>query len=65
VRAEQLPSAHHCGMFALRHPSAQIDWAELLKRVYKVDTLACPCGGRLRFIALITEPGTPPATFQG
>jgi hypothetical protein len=27
----------------------------LLKRIYDVDALACPCGGRLRFIALITE----------
>jgi Putative transposase len=28
----------------------------LLKRVHDVDALACPCGGRLRVIALITEP---------
>jgi len=26
-----------------------------LKRVYDVDALACSCGGRLRFIALILE----------
>jgi hypothetical protein len=32
-----------------------IDWATLLKRVYDLDALACPCGGRLRVIALITE----------
>jgi hypothetical protein len=36
----------------------RIDWAELLKRVYDADALACPCGGRLRMIALITEPDT-------
>jgi hypothetical protein len=36
-------------------PSARIDWAELLKRIYDVDALACPCGGRLRFIALILD----------
>ncbi len=36
----------------------RIDWAELLRRVYDVDALACPCGGRLRMIALITEPDT-------
>jgi Putative transposase/Transposase zinc-binding domain len=35
---------------------ARIDWATLLKRVHDVDALACPCGGRLRVIALITEP---------
>jgi hypothetical protein len=27
---------------------ARIDWAALLKRIYDVDALACPCGGRLR-----------------
>jgi hypothetical protein len=34
----------------------RIDWATLLKRVHDVDALACPCGRRLRVIALITEP---------
>lgn len=34
---------------------SRIPWAELLKRVYDVDALACSCGGRLRFIALILE----------
>jgi Putative transposase len=34
----------------------RVDWATLLKRVHDVDALACPCGGRLRVIALITEP---------
>jgi len=38
--------------------SSYIDWAELLKRVYDVDALACPCGGRLSFIALVTEEET-------
>jgi hypothetical protein len=33
-----------------------IPWAELLKRTFDIDALACPCGGRLRFIALVTEP---------
>ena len=30
-----------------------IDWATLLRRVYDVDALACPCGGRLKFIELV------------
>ncbi len=34
----------------------RIDWATLLKRTYGIDALACPCGGRLRVIALILEP---------
>ena len=34
----------------------RIDWAELLRRVHRVDALACPrCHGRLRFIAVVTE----------
>jgi hypothetical protein len=45
----------HAAPFTLRAPSARIDWAELLKRIYDVDALACPCGGRLRFIALILD----------
>jgi len=45
---------------AIRAASASsIDWAQLLKRVYDVNALACPCGGRLRFIALILEPEPP------
>ena len=36
---------------AVHEPSTRIDWAELLKRVYDVDALACPCGGRLKFAA--------------
>lgn len=32
-----------------------IDWATLLRRVYDVDALACPCGGRLRFVEVIDD----------
>jgi hypothetical protein len=35
-----------------------IDWATLLRRIYDVDALRCPCGGRLRFIAVVTEAET-------
>ena len=30
--------------------------ADLLRRVFLIDLLACPCGGRLRQIAVITDP---------
>ena len=31
-------------------------WAELLRRIYEVDPLACPaCGGAMRLLAFITE----------
>jgi hypothetical protein len=36
--------------------SSRIDWAELLKRTYDIDALACSCGGRLSFIATILDP---------
>jgi hypothetical protein len=36
-------------------PKPWLDWATLLRRTYDLDVLACPCGGRLRFIALVTE----------
>ncbi len=37
--------------------AAKIPWAELLRHVYQADALACSrCGGRLEWIALITQP---------
>ena len=35
---------------------ARIDWASLLRRVYLVDILACPCGGRRSVVADINDP---------
>jgi hypothetical protein len=32
-----------------------IDWATLLKRVWNTDALACPCGGRLKLVKLVTD----------
>jgi len=33
-------------------------WAYLLRRVFEIDILACPdCGGRLRLVATIEQPG--------
>jgi len=32
-------------------------WAELLRRCFSIDVLACTgCGGRMRLVALVTEP---------
>jgi hypothetical protein len=31
------------------------DWASLLKRVFKIDILNCPCGGKLKIVSAITE----------
>src|SRR5262249_14594545 len=39
--------------------SSRIEWALLLRRTYGVDALRCPgCGGRMRVMATIVEPGT-------
>ena len=35
---------------------AYIPWAALLRRVHHVDMLACPCGGKRRFVSYVTEP---------
>ena len=40
---------------AARTPG-RMDWATLMHRVWGWDVLGCPrCGGRLRFIAVITQ----------
>ena len=34
---------------------SRIEWAELLRRIYLVDVLACPCGGRRAIVADISD----------
>ena len=42
---------------ALLATSPRVDWAALLRRTFEVDVLACAkCGGRLKVMAVITEP---------
>ena len=31
-------------------------WAQLIRRLYEVDPLACPCGGTFQIVSVITEP---------
>ena len=33
----------------------RVPWADLLKKVFAVDVLSCPCGGRRRLIAFIAD----------
>lgn len=35
-----------------------IPWAELLKRTFSFDVLACPCGGTRRVVDFVTDPDT-------
>ncbi len=37
-------------------PPRHFAWADLLRRVFAIDVLACACGGRLRFLATIEDP---------
>jgi hypothetical protein len=48
------PPSDECRGRPPRPPAAR--WADLMRRTFGIDTLACPrCGGRLRWIALIDE----------
>jgi hypothetical protein len=43
---------------ALYAAAPRLDWATLLRRCFETDVLACSsCGGRLRVLGEITEPG--------
>jgi len=44
------------GAAIVKPVGARIDWASLLRRIYLVDVLACPCGGRRRIIADVDDP---------
>jgi hypothetical protein len=39
----------------VKSASGRIEWAQLLRRVYWVDVLACPCGGRRAIVSAISE----------
>lgn len=39
-----------------RSSRRHLAWAELLRRIFEIDVLACACGGRLRFLATIEDP---------
>jgi Putative transposase len=54
VDAAMLPTAGDEPLLQ-RTRTYRVPWADLLKKVFAVDVLACPCGGRLQIIAFITE----------
>jgi hypothetical protein len=39
----------------VRPGGSRIEWAQLLRRTYLVDVLACPCGGRRVIVSDISE----------
>jgi len=57
VVVEDEPQAERAKRAAYVKPR-HFAWAELLRRVFAIDILACPdCGGRLRLLATIAERG--------
>jgi len=50
------PQATEASGSCLSTRSRNYTWAELMKRVFLIDVLQCPCGGSRRLIATITEP---------
>jgi len=53
------------GAAAITHPEqdnadcsseARSTWARLLSKIFEVDPLLCPCGGRMRIVSLLTDP---------
>ena len=43
----------------------RIPWAELFKRVFKEEVDRCACGGRLRLVAMLTEPASIQRYLEG
>ena len=60
---EQLePSAVRCDAPATASKDRRYwAWADLMRRAFKIDVLACPrCGGRMQLIATIEDPSVHP-----
>ena len=36
--------------------SCRASWARLLRKIFEVDPLICPCGGKMKIISVITDP---------
>ena len=49
-----------------RRPAYRLSWARLLARVFLIDVTVCPhCGGKMKIIAALTEPGAIRAYLDG
>ena len=49
--------AGDCGHAHAHSAPVRMRWARLLKRVFDIDVERCVCGGKLKIIAVIAEPG--------
>ena len=60
------PGDAPCSPPPTRSGSRYRPWAELMKRTFSLDVLACPsCGGRLRLLALVTDPNSTRRLLRG
>ena len=56
IQPEPEPVSERRSRGCVQAATRYIPWADLLKRVYDLDALACPkCGGRLKMISLIMQ----------
>lgn len=55
----QVPAHESCEHEEKQKPKKpRLSWAQLLKRVFKVDMENCPCSGKLQFVAAIMNSNT-------
>jgi hypothetical protein len=47
-----------------RRKRTTLPWAELLRRVFLVDVLRCPCGGTRKVVAFVKDPALAKATLK-
>ena len=47
--------AANLGDGVVKPAGSRIEWAQLLRRIYLVDVLACPCGGRRAIVGDISD----------
>jgi hypothetical protein len=52
---EPAPSAETVLPVKPRKRRKHYAWAELLRRVFRIDVLLCPCGGRRKLLAAVTD----------
>ena len=43
---------------AARRRRPRLDWATLQRRTFEADVWQCPCGGRGRVVAVVSDRGT-------
>jgi hypothetical protein len=58
VSGDVVPDIAACSPPASPARRPRLDWATLQRRTFGADVWACPCGGKRRVLALVTQPTT-------